>query len=61
MAREVGLQAVYVDVESVERHTREAEVIVNNGHITAGINLGYGRHGHRLHKYSGDGSTLASG
>ena len=41
MAREVGLQAVYVDVESVERHTREAEVIVNNGHITAGINLGY--------------------
>ena len=37
MAREVGLEAVYVDVVSVERHTREAEVIVNNGHVTAGI------------------------
>ena len=37
MAREVGLEAVYVDVISVERHTREAEVIVNNGHVTAGI------------------------
>ncbi len=37
MAREVGLEAVYVDVKSVERHTREAEVIINNGHVTAGI------------------------
>ena len=37
MAREVGLEAVYVDVTSIERHAREAEVIVNNGHVTAGI------------------------
>lgn len=37
MAREVGIDAVYVDVTSVERHTREAEVLVNNGHVTAGI------------------------
>ena len=40
MAREVGLEAVYVDVTSIERHTREAEVIVNNGHVTAGIQVG---------------------
>ena len=40
MARHVGLDAVYVDVVSVERQTKEAEVIVNNGHITAGINQG---------------------
>ena len=37
MAREVGLEAVYVDVTSIEQHEREAEVIVNNGHVTAGI------------------------
>ena len=42
MAREVGLEAVYVDVTSIERHAREAEVIVNNGHVTAGIH-GRGR------------------
>ena len=40
MGREVGLEAVYVDVESVERHSREAEVIVTNGHVTAGLNRG---------------------
>jgi tetratricopeptide (TPR) repeat protein len=40
MARHVGLDAVYVDVVSIERQTREAEVIVNNGHVTAGINQG---------------------
>ena len=40
MAREVGLEAVYVDVTSIERHVREAEVIVNNGHVTAGILAG---------------------
>ena len=40
MARHVGLDAVYVDVVSVERQTKEAEVIVNNGHVTAGINRG---------------------
>jgi tetratricopeptide (TPR) repeat protein len=40
MAREVGLEAVYVDVVSVERHTREAEVIVNSGHVTAGVRQG---------------------
>ena len=40
MARHVGLDAVYIDVVSVERQTKEAEVIVNNGHITAGINQG---------------------
>ena len=40
MARHVGLDAVYIDVVSVERQTKEAEIIVNNGHITAGINQG---------------------
>ena len=40
MAREVGLEAVYVDVTMIERISREAEVIVNNGHITAGYKQG---------------------
>ena len=40
MARHVGLPAVYVDVESIERQTKEAEIIVNNGHVTGGIDQG---------------------
>lgn len=40
MAREVGIDAVYVDVTTVERVSKEAEVIVNNGHITAGVRRG---------------------
>jgi tetratricopeptide (TPR) repeat protein len=40
MAREVGLRAVYVDVTTIERVSREAEVIVNNGHITGGLIYG---------------------
>lgn len=40
MAREVGIDAVYVDVKTVERISKEAEVIVNNGHITAGVRYG---------------------
>jgi tetratricopeptide (TPR) repeat protein len=40
MAREVGLRAVYVDVITIERISREAEVIVNNGHVTAGVYYG---------------------
>ncbi len=40
MAREVGIEAVYVDVTMIERISREAEVIVNNGHITAGYKQG---------------------
>jgi tetratricopeptide (TPR) repeat protein len=40
MAREVGLKAVYVDVVTIERISREAEVIVNNGHVTAGVYYG---------------------
>ena len=40
MAREVGIEAVYVDVTMIERISREAEVIVNNGHITAGYKHG---------------------
>ena len=40
MAREVGLEAVYVDVTMIEKISREAEVIVNNGHITAGYKHG---------------------
>lgn len=40
MAREVGLRAVYVDVTTIERVTREAEVIVNNGHVTGGLIYG---------------------
>jgi tetratricopeptide (TPR) repeat protein len=40
MAREVGLQAVYADVTSVERVSREAEIIVNSNHITAAVRFG---------------------
>jgi predicted negative regulator of RcsB-dependent stress response len=40
MAREVGLKAVYVDVVTIEKISKEAEVIVNNGHITAGVYYG---------------------
>jgi len=40
MAREIGLEAVYVDVTTIERISKEAEVIVNNGHITAGVRNG---------------------
>ena len=40
MAREVGVDAVYVDVTTIERVSKEAEVIVNNGHITAGVRYG---------------------
>ena len=40
MGREVGIRAVYVNVTTIERITREAEVIVNNGHITGGLILG---------------------
>lgn len=40
MAREVGMEAVYVDVTMIEKISREAEVIVNNGHITAGYKVG---------------------
>jgi tetratricopeptide (TPR) repeat protein len=40
MAREVGIDAVYVDVQTIERISKEAEVIVNNGHITAGVRYG---------------------
>ena len=40
MAREVGIDAVYVDVTTIETITKEAEVIVNNGHITAGVRYG---------------------
>ncbi len=40
MARHVGLDAVYIDVVSIERQTKEAEIIVNNGHVTAGLNQG---------------------
>jgi Flp pilus assembly protein TadD len=40
MARHVGLDAVYIDVVSIQRQTKEAEIIVNNGHVTAGLNQG---------------------
>ena len=40
MAREVGIDAVYVDVKTIELISKEADVIVNNGHITAGIRSG---------------------
>jgi Flp pilus assembly protein TadD len=40
MARHVGLKAVYVDVVTIERISKEAEVIVNNGHITGGVYYG---------------------
>jgi tetratricopeptide (TPR) repeat protein len=40
MAREVGIDAVYVDVTTVEKVSKEGEVIVNNGHITAGVRRG---------------------
>jgi len=37
MARAVGLEVVYADVTSVERVSREAEIIVNSNHITAAV------------------------
>jgi len=40
MAGHVGLDAVYVDVVTVETTTQEAEVIVNTGHVTAGVEQG---------------------
>jgi tetratricopeptide (TPR) repeat protein len=40
MAREVGLQVVYADVTSVERVSREAEIIVNSNHVTAAVMRG---------------------
>ena len=40
MSRAVGVEAIYVDVETIERVTKEAEVIVNSGHITGGIKDG---------------------
>ena len=40
MSRAVGVDAVYVDVTTIEKVTREAEVIVNSGHITGGIKDG---------------------
>lgn len=40
MSRAVGVEAVYVDVTTVEKVTKEAEVIVNSGHITGGIKDG---------------------
>lgn len=40
MSRAVGVDAVYVDVTTIERVTKEAEVIVNSGHITGGIKDG---------------------
>ncbi len=40
MSRAVGVEAVYVDVKTIERVSREAEVIVNSGHITGGIKDG---------------------
>ncbi len=40
MSRAVGVDAVYVDVTTIEKVTKEAEVIVNSGHITGGIKDG---------------------
>ena len=40
MSRAVGLEAIYVDVTTIEQVTKEAEVIVNSGHITGGIKDG---------------------
>lgn len=40
MAREVGLDAVYVDVVTMEKVSKEGEVIINNGHITGGVWVG---------------------
>lgn len=40
MSRAVGVEAVYVDVTTIEKVTKEAEVIVNSGHITGGIKDG---------------------
>jgi Flp pilus assembly protein TadD len=37
MARAVGLDARYADVEFTERITREAEIIVHSDHITAAV------------------------
>ncbi len=37
MAREVGLHAVFLDVVTVRRSTREGELIVSSGHVTGGV------------------------
>jgi tetratricopeptide (TPR) repeat protein len=37
MAREVGVDAVYADVHFTDRITREAEIVVRSGHITAAV------------------------
>jgi tetratricopeptide (TPR) repeat protein len=37
MAREVGIDAVYADVRFTDRITREAEIVVRSGHITAAV------------------------
>jgi tetratricopeptide (TPR) repeat protein len=42
MARAVGLQAVYADVQFTELTTREAEIVVKSTHITGAVKLGTG-------------------
>jgi tetratricopeptide (TPR) repeat protein len=39
MAREVGLKAHYVDVTQVSRLKKEGEVVINSGHICAGVDV----------------------
>jgi tetratricopeptide (TPR) repeat protein len=39
MAREVGLKAQYVDVTQVSRLKKEGEVVINSGHICAGVDV----------------------
>ncbi|MFL6192583.1 MAG: tetratricopeptide repeat protein [Thermoanaerobaculia bacterium] len=43
LAREVGVQAFYLQVDDVERFEREGDLLVVSGHVNAGFDLGGGR------------------
>ncbi len=40
MARELGLDVSYMDIDDVERFSKEGDLVVISGHITAGYDLG---------------------
>jgi Flp pilus assembly protein TadD len=40
MARELGMDVFYMDVEDVERFSKEGDLVVISGHVTAGYDVG---------------------
>lgn len=40
LARELGLDVFYLDIDDIERFSKEGDLVVISGHITAGYNLG---------------------